>query len=236
MKLFDMKQLGPMIPAVFHNRPNRFIGMISVNRIIKRCHVADTGRLEEILTENRQILVVKNREELKTDYTLVAAKMEDGWILVNTALHSKIVRLALEKGILGFVPTTIQSEVSFGNSRLDFLVDDNIFIEVKASNLLKENACLFPDAPTTRGKRHLEELIQAKKRGYQSIILLLGLRDCSCFSPNRIIDKKFSSTFEKALAAGVGYVGFKIRFNPSDNYLYYDSEMPLCMKLENEKR
>lgn len=231
-----MKQLGPMISAVFHNRPNRFIGMISVNDSMKRCHVADTGRLKEILTENRQILVVKNREELKTDYTLIAAKMDDGWVLVNTALHSKIVRLALEKGILGFVPTTIKSEVVFGNSRLDFLVDNTIFIEVKASNLLKQNTCLFPDAPTTRGKRHLEELIQAKKRGYQAIILLLGLRNCSCFSPNPIIDKKFSSTFEKALAAGVGYVGFKIRFDLSKNYLYYDSDMPLCVKLENEKK
>lgn len=204
-----MKQLGSMIPAVFHNRPNRFIGMISVNGTMKRCHVADTGRLKEILTENRRILVVKNREGVKTAYTLLAAKMDDGWVLVNTALHSKIVRLALEKGILGFVPTTIKSEVPFGNSRLDFLVDNTIFIEVKASNLLKQNTCLFPDAPTTRGKRHLEELIQAKKRGYQAIILLLGLRNCSCFSPNHIIDKGFSSTFEKALSAGVGYYGIQ---------------------------
>ncbi len=230
MNLFDLEQLGPMVPAVFYNRPNRFIGNISVKDQMKTCHVADTGRLEEILTENRKILVIKNRKELKTDYTLIAAKMNDEWILVNTFLHSKIVRIALEKGLLGFIPKSIKSEVTFGKSRLDFLINDTIFIEVKASNLLKDDCCLFPDAPTTRGRRHLEELINAKKKGYRSIILLLGLRACKCFSPNSIIDEHFSSTFKKALALGVEYKGFKIRFDPSNKTLYYDSDMPLCAK------
>jgi sugar fermentation stimulation protein A len=228
IKLSDLQQLGKLIPAIFHHRPNRFIGIINVDQEMKTCHVADTGRLREILTEGRQILVRRNRAELKTDYTLLAAKMDDGWVLVNTLLHSWIVRIALEKGVLGFIPSSIRSEVVFGKSRLDFLIDDGLFIEVKASNLLKGNACLFPDAPTTRGKRHLEELIKAKKDGFRAMILLLCLRDCLCFSPNMTLDPVFGKTFEKALRAGVEYKGIKLSFDETSRSIVYTDDTPLC--------
>ena len=228
MILLELLQLGKMIPAVFHHRPNRFIGVIQVDEEMKTCHVADTGRLREILIEGRQIYIVKNRAELKTDYTLIAAKMDDGWALVNTLLHSRIVRTALENGVLGFIPSSIRSEVIFGKSRLDFLIDDSLFVEVKASNLLQGNTCLFPDAPTTRGKRHLEELIKAKKDGFRAMILILCLRDCMCFSPNMALDPGFGETFIKAIDVGVEYKGIKLSFDETSRSIVYTEDIPLC--------
>lgn len=228
MKLLDLNEIGPLFSALFLERKNRFLASILINGHKATCHVADTGRLREILTANRKIYVVKNREGLKTDYSLVLAKMDDEWILVNTSLHSRIVRTVIEKGLLGFVPTSIQPEVTYGQSRLDFLVDTTIFIEVKASNLLTNKVCLFPDAPTKRGKRHLDELINAKKSGYRSIILILCLRNCTCFSPNIHLDPVFSDTFKNAYDAGVEYLGVKIRFNKDDNCIYYLEHVPLC--------
>ena len=226
-ELFDLNKLGKLEKAVFIERPNRFVGKCKINGEIKTCHIADPGRLKEILHKGREILVVKNKPELKLDYKMIAAKMEDGWILLNTSFHSKIAKKAIEKGILGFSPEKIKSEVKFGNSRLDFLIDDKIFVELKGSNLLIDNKCVFPDAPTERGRKHLEELIEVKKKGYRAIILFMGLRDCKCFKTNEKLDKKFSETFSKALRNGVEFFGFKIKIN-EDFKVILNGNLPLC--------
>ncbi len=229
-ELFDLKNLGELKEAQFLERPNRFVGKCKINNEIKTCHIADPGRLKEILHKGRKVLVVKNKPELKMDYKLVAAKIEDGWILLNTSFHSKIARKAIEKGVLGFIPEKIKSEVKFGNSRLDFLIDDEIFVELKGSNLLIDKKCVFPDAPTERGRRHLEELIEAKQKGYRTIILFMGLRDCDCFQTNDELDKQFSETFKKALQEGVEFFGFKIKIN-RDFKVVLNGKLPLCKNL-----
>ncbi len=226
-ELFNLKDLGTLKEAEFLERPNRFVGKCRVNNEIKTCHIADPGRLKEILHKGRKVLVIKNRPELKLDYKMVAAKMEDGWILLNTSFHSKIARKAIEKGILGFIPKKIKSEVKFGSSRLDYLIDDKIFVELKGSNLLVDKKCVFPDAPTERGRRHLEELIGAKKKGFRAIILFMGLRDCECFQTNDKLDKKFSETFKKALDEGVEFFGFKIKIT-EDFKVVLNGKLPLC--------
>ncbi len=226
-KLFDLKGLGELKEAVFLKRPNRFVGVCLVDGEEKTCHIADPGRLKEILTKRRKVLVLKNRPGLKLDYKMVAAKMEDGWILLNTSFHSKIALNAIKSGVLGFIPEKIKSEVKFGNSRLDFLLDNRIFVELKGSNLLIGNRCVFPDAPTKRGARHIKELIEAKEKGFDSVILVMGLRDCSCFSVNGELDPDFQSIFEEGLKKGVRFVGFKIKIDKDFNILL-NGEMNLC--------
>jgi sugar fermentation stimulation protein A len=228
-ELFDLKDLGKLGEAEFLERPNRFVGKCKINKEVKTCHIADPGRLKEILHEGRKVLVVKNRPELKMDYKIVAAKMEDGWILLNTSFHSKIARKAIEKGVLGFIPKKIKSEVKFGNSRLDFFINNKIFVELKGSNLLIDKKCIFPDAPTERGRRHLEELIKAKEKGYRAVILFMGLRDCECFKTNDKLDKEFAETFKKALKKGVEFYGFKIKID--ENFkVVLNGKLPLCNK------
>ncbi len=231
-ELFDLKNLGELKEAEFLERPNRFVGKCKINNEIKTCHIADPGRLKEILHKGRKVLVVKNRPELKLDYKMIAAKMEDSWILLNTSFHSKIARKAIEKGILGFVPKKIKSEVKFGNSRLDYLIDDNIFVELKGSNLLINKKCVFPDAPTERGRRHLEELIEAKQKGFKAVILFMGLRDCECFQTNEPLDKEFAKTFQKALKKGVEFFGFKIKIT-DDFKIILNGNLPLCKEISS---
>ncbi len=227
MVLFDLKKLGKLEEAEFIERPNRFVGLCRINGLIKKCHIADSGRLKEILTEGRKLLVVKNPEGMKTDYRVLAAKMEEGWILLNTSIHSKIGKKAIEKGVLGFKPKKIRSEVKYGNSRIDFLVDENTLIELKGSNLLVEGKCLFPDAPTSRGKKHLEELIKAVKEGYKAFILIMVLRDCRCFETNKKLDPAFSDAFKKALKEGVKFIGFKVKIDKDLNVVLKE-KIGLC--------
>lgn len=225
--LFDLKTLGKLEKGIFLKRPNRFVGICKIEEKEKTCHIADPGRLKEILTEGREVLVVKNKPHLKMDYKLVAVKMEDGWILLNTSIHSKIAKEAIKKGVLGFIPKRIKSEVSFGNSRIDYLIDEKMFVELKGCNLLLEDKCLFPDAPTKRGARHLEELIEAKKQGYEAAILIMALRECRCFDVNRKLDPVFSKTFEKALKEGVVFKGFKVKID-EDYRVVLNGNLELC--------
>ena len=226
LELLNLNSLGKLEKAIFIERVNRFLGKILINGLEKSCYIADTGRLEEILIEGREILVVKNRESLKTDYTLITAKMRDELVLINTSLHSSIAYNAIKQGVLGFIPQTIKKEVKYKNSRFDYLVDNKTFVELKGCNLIKEDTCLFPNAPTVRGTKHLKELILAKKEGYNSIILIMAVRDCKYFLPNSEMDKEFANMFYKALENGVEFKAFKIRID-EDCKVHLSSNIPL---------
>ncbi len=98
--------------------------------------------------------------------------------------------------------------MSFGRSRLDFLItnckSEQIYIEVKGCTLAINGVALFPDEPTKRGSRHLEELLQLKRDGFLvAVIILIFRKDTKCFAPNRETDPKFDKTFKKALSSGV---------------------------------
>jgi len=95
--LYDLTNLGPTEEGRFIRRPNRFVAVAEVAGRIVRVHVADTGRLEEILTPGRPLLLLKNRPGMKTEYTLLAARMEEGWVLVNTRLHAPVAKRAIER-------------------------------------------------------------------------------------------------------------------------------------------
>ena len=225
--LFDLNSLGKLTNGKFLERINRFVGKIKVNNQVKTCHIADTGRLKELLTYGSDILLLKNPANLKTDYKLITVKKDDELILLNTSFHSKIAEEAIKYGILGYIPQSIKREVQFNKSRLDYLVNNDTYIELKGCNLTINNTCLFPDAPTTRGKRHIEELILAKNRGYKSIILIMALRDCDCFLPNKETDPEFYNLFFLALKTGVKPIIFKVKID-NNKKIILDTTINLC--------
>lgn len=224
--LFDLNKMGEIVKGIFIERPNRFIGNVLVNGEEKICHISDTGRLKEILTEKREIILSKNPPHLKTDYKLIACLVEH-YVLINTSIHSQIAKKAIEMGLLGFIPNSIQKEVKYGNSRLDFLIDNENYIELKGSNLLDGNTCKFPDAPTVRGKKHLDELIELKQKGFQSTILIVSMRECEYFIPFEKRDPEFAKTFKKALNCGVKFKGFKVKVNHPENKVVFNGYLKL---------
>jgi len=224
-RLFDLETLGPALEGKFLERPNRFVAIAEVEGRRARVHVADTGRLEEILTPGRPLLLLKNREGMKTAYTLLAARMEEGWVLVNTRLHAPIAKAAIERGVLGFVPATLRSEVTYGGSRFDYRAD-NAFVELKGCSLVQEGECRFPNAPTTRGVKHLRELMEAKREGFEAYLLIMALRPCRCFAPHPFRDEAFLRTFYEALSSGVLFRGFHIRIENA--CVLYDGPLNLC--------
>ncbi|RLB09142.1 MAG: DNA/RNA nuclease SfsA [Deltaproteobacteria bacterium] len=224
--------------GVFVKRPNRFLGIVDINGLEKtklvEVHVHDPGRLPDILTSgNRVRLRYAASKKRKTRWDLIAAKNNGNWVLVHSGYHRKICEelfrkpeISPFKGIEGF-----KAEVKLGKSRIDFLLETNdrgkIWVEVKGCTLANGKVASFPDAPTTRGARHLEELIAIKDQGDHAAILFLVFRPESlCFLPNVDIDPDFSAVFRKAIKCGV-----EVRFlvlEYADSGVYYRREIPLC--------
>ncbi len=203
--------------AVVVSRPNRFLMIADVmmedGTVLKneKVHVHDPGRLKEIIFPGNRVRIRKaGSRKRKTSWDLIYGLVNDTWVLVNSSFHRYIAHSILQDPSLspfGDV-MNIRPEVKVGHSRLDFMLTlkdgSRCYVEVKGCTLSIEGRSLFPDAPTERGTRHLEELIRLKGEGHDSAVLLLVLApDPISFSPNRETDPVFADTLKKAVEMGV---------------------------------
>lgn len=215
-KKFLLK-IPDLLKGKFISRSNRFRGEIWYKGIRENAHIHDPGRLKELLVKNAEILFTYSRGKLK--YYIKAVKTDDEWILIDTALHSKIAMKIFE-----FLPEfshvkEIRKEVNIGNSRIDFLLDD-IPLEVKGVTLVKNNIALFPDAPTERGARHVREVMK-----HDGIILFLIFRKARRFAPNWKIDPKFSQNLSIARKKSIKIIAIQISFDGKT--IYFNGRIPL---------
>ncbi len=228
--------------ATFIERPNRFLGLCNIedkNRPV-RAHIKDPGRLKELLYPGNHVLLKRaNGANRKTKWDLIAARSTDlnSWVLVNSGYHSLIARnILLHKEISPYKSIKdIRSEVKVQNSRLDFLItlknDEKIFIEVKGCTLEKDGKALFPDAPTARGVRHLEELLNIVKSGYgAAIFFLIFCQNVTCFSANRGTDKRFYKVFNEISKSDTSIYCFLLEYK-EDFKVYFKEMLPLCKDL-----
>lgn len=199
-----------LIEGYFHKRINRFLAEVYINDIPVKVHVPNSGRMKELLIKDRKVLVKKvNNEKRKTKYNLVMVFFND--ILV--AIDSKLPNLILYKGFkekkLKYFDDYIdvKKEVTYGNSRFDIgLIRNNksILIEAKCVTLVKDKVAMFPDAPTSRGTKHIEELMKAKKNGFDTaVFFIIQRKDADIFTPNWEMDFSFSQALQKAYNSGV---------------------------------
>ncbi len=198
--------------GIFKKRPNRFLGIVDlVEPELQKgveVHIHDPGRLPEILFEgNRVYLKRANSKGRKTGWDLLAGEVQGRPVFTNSSYHRKISTWYIEN-LKPFGPfQELVPEFRFGRSRLDFLLkrgEEKTLVEVKGCTLARGEVALFPDAPTERGRRHLEELIKARKMGMEAAVIFLVFRDeARCFSPNQETDPRFSSTLNRAVKAGV---------------------------------
>lgn len=158
-----------IVEAVFINRPNRFIANCLVNNEKQVVHVKNTGRCRELLIEGRQVyLEYFPNTARKTNYDLISVNKDGRLINMDSQVPNKIVYEALKSdtNILNIDTSLnlIKTEQTYLNSRFDLYaesVNEKIFIEVKGVTLEDNNIAMFPDAPTSRGVKHIMELIKA---------------------------------------------------------------------------
>ncbi len=211
-----------IITGKFVDRPNRFTVTFQSGGKLENAHLRDPGRLKELLTPDADLLLrhalkLGNR---KTKYDVIGVLKGDLWILINSGFHSDIAADLIDSQIIdefkGYA--VLKREYTYGKSRIDFLLanrnEEKMLVEVKGCTLVEDGMALFPDAPTSRGKRHVEELISAKNEGLDASILFLILcEDAVEFSPNFKMDPGFSSSLETAYQNGVNVVAYSFKNN-----------------------
>ena len=204
--------------AIFTSRPNRFIAHVLVDGEPAVAHVKNTGRCRELLVPDCTVyLSVSDNPTRKTKYDLVAVEKlcADGHtLLINMDSQAPNAMAEEWLPVSGFFSceAIIRRETTYGNSRFDFYIEDGCrkcFLEVKGVTLEKDGVAMFPDAPTERGAKHITELIQCKKDGYEAYILfVIQMKGVSVFRPNVATHPAFAEALRAAQSAGVKLLAY----------------------------
>lgn len=198
-----------LIRGKFVNRPNRFTIEFIHNNTLELAHLHDPGRLKELLIKNVEILVkfvpTFKKTGRKTRYDVIAVKYNQEWVLINSGYHNNLVEeLIHDRKIKKLEDFHIaKREYTVGSSRLDFLLENDfgekMYLEVKGCTLVEDKIAKFPDAPTKRGSKHVNELTALKLEGKLAGIVILVLQNSvDYFTPNKTTDPEFSNCLKKA--------------------------------------
>lgn len=199
--------------ARFLARPNRFIAKVELNGREETVHVKNTGRCRELLLPHATVyLEAASNPARKTPYDLVAVeKQREGAppLLVNidSQIPNGVAAEWLPHSHLFSPAAVIRREVTWGGSRFDLYVEDGdrrAFVEVKGVTLEKEGLAYFPDAPTVRGTKHLNELTAAVAAGFEAYLLfVVQMKGVTAVLPNDSTDPAFGAALRAAAAGGV---------------------------------
>ncbi|OUN34291.1 A/G-specific adenine glycosylase [Lachnoclostridium sp. An76] len=209
--------------ALFLERPNRFIAYAELNGKKETIHVKNTGRCAELLRPGAVIYVQESdNPERKTKWDLIAVEKETGrgkrLINMDSQIPNRVVQEWIEAGNLFPDVSLVRPETTYGNSRFDLYVeagDRKIFIEVKGVTLEEDGVCRFPDAPSDRAVKHLEELIRAKKEGYETyVFFVIQMKGVSYFTPNTDTHPAFAEALRRAKEAGVEILAYDCNVTP----------------------
>lgn len=202
MEYRNMKQ------GYFLSRPNRFLAHVELDGEEVVCHVKNTGRCRELLTPRAVVyLEESDNPNRKTRYDLVGVEKGSRKINMDSQAPNKVFGEWAENGGFRSDLITLHPETTYGNSRLDFYWESSEkrgFVEVKGVTLEEDGVVLFPDAPTQRGVKHLEELIAAREAGYEAAVcFVIQMEGVRCFRPNDRTHPEFGAALRRAAQAGV---------------------------------
>lgn len=217
----------------FIDRPNRFIAHVEIDGQTETVHVKNTGRCRELLVPGTQVFLEKSSNPArKTAYDLVCVNKDGRLINMDSQLPNKAAMEWIKSG--GLFPEEVQvtPEKTYGNSRFDFFVSSKrrkAFIEVKGVTLEEDNIARFPDAPTARGVKHLEELIRSMQEGYEAYLLLvIQMKGIVRFEPNWNTHREFGETLQKAKMAGVHILAYDCLVEPDG--MKIENPVPICLE------
>lgn len=196
------------VPAIFVDRPNRFIAHVDIYGAIETVHVKNTGRCRELLVAGREVILQHfDNPNRKTEYDLIAVKKPElGWVNIDSQAPNKVVGEWLESQNYDL----IKPEYTYGNSRIDYYMEkDGVkhLMEVKGCTLEIDGTGYFPDAPTERGVKHLYELAKASKEyGYIChVAFVIQMQGVQTVRPNVSTHPEFGQAWKSAEDAGVRF-------------------------------
>ena len=215
------------VPAIFVRRINRFTAEVLIDDKPEIVHVKNTGRLGELLLTNANVTLQKAADKnRKTAYDLISVyKPNLKWVNIDSLAPNALIKQELQNAGYDFV----KSEYSFGNSRVDFYMErygEKFLTEVKGCTLasdIQQGIGLFPDAPTMRGVKHLNELAAAACEGYHcTIAFVIMMNGIHLVFPNDDTHPEFGQALREAAKAGVQIVYYSCQVE-SDRVMLTDA-------------
>lgn len=204
-----MRFEGPLVPATFMARPNRFLGVVRVGRREALCFIPNPGRMRELLYPDSKVyLIEKVSKTRRTRYDLVVVDLEGTLVSVDSRVPNIVVSEAIKAGrIPEFRGLSVElKELLFGDSRLDFQLSGGsgqVLLEVKSCTFVRSGTAIFPDAPTARGTRHLRNLVDGLTLGRSAVFFLIQRHDAVGLRPNDHTDPVFGLNLREAFQKGV---------------------------------
>lgn len=210
-----------IVEGTFLERPNRFIAYVEVAGRKETVHVKNTGRCKELLQKGATVYLDRSdNKSRRTAYDLVTVKKQDRIINMDSQAPNKAVAEWLQTGQLFADLSLVRPETGYGNSRFDFYVeagDKKIFIEVKGVTLEQDDVVLFPDAPSKRALKHVEELVAARNDGYEVyVFFVVQMAGVKYFTPNCMTQPAFADALRAAQKAGVHILAYDCVVKPDE--------------------
>ena len=210
-----------MEPAVFLERPNRFVADVEQAGRREICHVKNTGRCRELLVPGAELYVQRSDNPArKTALDLIAVKKGSQWVNMDSQAPNKAAAEWLRQGGLGCREITIRPEYKYGDSRFDFFLEADgrkAFMEVKGVTLEEDGIARFPDAPTERGVKHIRELIRCLDAGYEAyVFFVIQMKGVRAFEPNDRTHPAFGEALREAAKKGVQILAYDCVVRPDE--------------------
>lgn len=227
-----MKYTG-IVSAEFIERPNRFVAYVELMGVRTKVHVKNTGRCLELLTDHAKVYLEKSGKETRsTAYDLVAVEKEGRLVNMDSGAPNRVAGEWLRAGGLFKDVSLVRPEKTFGSSRFDFYVESasgrKAFIEVKGVTLERDHVAAFPDAPSERALKHVEELIEACAQGYEAYLLfVVQMKGARYVEPNWDTQPAFGDALRRARRAGVRLLAYDCLVG--EDSLEMDAPVPVCL-------
>lgn len=213
-----------LIPGTLVKRYKRFLADVRLeDGSVVTAHCPNSGSMKGYKNEGLRVwLSESDNPKRKLRYTWETVLDDHGnRIMVHAARANALAVEAIEDGTVTELQgyETLRTEVKYGsrNSRVDIVLEkegETCFVEVKSVTLREGDAVMFPDAVTTRGQKHLEELIEMREAGHRAVLFFAVLREGGDrFAPAAHIDPDYARLLERAVAAGVEVLIYRVRFD-----------------------
>jgi sugar fermentation stimulation protein A len=233
-----MRFPSPLVPGVLIRRYQRFLAEVRLtDGSLITAHCPNSGSMRGCNVPGREVLLSEaENPRRKTRYTWELIRLPSTWVGINTLNANRLVaEAAHQQGIPELEPfDRLTREVTLEHSRIDFCLiqgDRSFFVEVKNVTLVENGAALFPDAPTARGRKHLQALIDAIHSGHRSAMFYVVQReDAESFAPAAHIDRAYAQTLRRAQQAGVHVIAYQAQVNPEEICL--DTPLPVDLELD----
>lgn len=211
-------QMPPLMEATLIKRHKRFMADVELaDGTVMTAHCPNSGSMKGCAVPGSPVFLSRSdNPKRKYAYTWEMAKIAGVMVGLNTGLPNKLVHEAIKNGTVSELQgyTAIRPEVPYGeHSRIDLLLENSAgrcFVEVKNVTLLEGNVALFPDSVTTRGQKHLNELMRVVKEGDRGVIFFTVQRnDAQSVAPADLIDPEYGRLLRLALENGVEALAYR---------------------------